>query len=239
VLTVLELVIDSAKLGLSITFVYLALHLYAQRSDAAWVAPLMRRRVSVLLAIALTATGIKIFQDVLGKESGLFDETLLSFIRQGVPTSLTGFFSLVTATGSLEFLFTLATLTTLVLLLAKRWFDSLLVAVAPTIASLLVLGIKILVGRERPLQGVAQYSDSSFPSGHTVGVAAFATAVALVSIHTWPKSRVVVSSVATAWIILVALSRLVLGVHWPTDVLAAACLGAVIPLAISLLRSNG
>lgn len=233
----LELITDSAKLGLIIAFVYLALHLYGQRSGAAWTATLMQRRIAVLLAIALAATGIKVFEDVLGRESGPFDEALLEFVREQIPSALTGFFAVVTATGSFQFLFPIAALTSLALVLAKRRFDAVLVALSPAVAAGLVSLIKVAVARGRPVRGAEAYSDSSFPSGHTVAVAAFATAVALVSIHIWPKSRAVVSLMAVAWILLVALSRLVLGVHWPTDVLAAACLGAAIPLLVSLLGS--
>ena len=46
---------------------------------------------------------------------------------------------------------------------------------------------------------------------------------------------------AMLWISLIAASRLVLGVHWPSDVLAAMCVGVFIPLSNSIaadLRRN-
>ncbi len=232
-----ELITDSVKLALIVAFAYLALHLYGQRSGAAWTVALMRRRVAILLVIALGATGVKVFEDVLGRESGLFDEILLKLIHEHTPSALTGFFASVTATGSFQFMFPVVAVTTLALVVAKRRFDALLVAVSPAVAAALVTLIKLVVARARPMLGLNASFDSSFPSGHTVAVAAFATATALVSIGIWPKSRIAVSSIAVAWILLVALSRLLLGVHWPTDVLAAACLGAAIPLLLSLLAS--
>ena len=61
-------------------------------------------------------------------------------------------------------------------------------------------------------------------------MAAFATVAALVIGRTWPGLRVTVLVLALVWTLLVGLSRLVLGVHWPTDVMVAACLGMAIPL---------
>jgi undecaprenyl-diphosphatase len=65
-------------------------------------------------------------------------------------------------------------------------------------------------------------------------VAAFATAAALCASRIRPAARKLALSIAILWISLVAVSRLVLGVHWPTDVLAAACIGAFLPLAMSV-----
>jgi len=102
-------------------------------------------------------------------------------------------------------------------------------------AAAVVYVVKALVGRARPaLWETEAYWGSSFPSGHTLVVAAFATAAALCASRVRPAARKLALSIAILWISLVAVSRLVLGVHWPTDVLAAACIGAFLPLAMSV-----
>ena len=79
------------------------------------------------------------------------------------------------------------------------------------------------------------YWGSSFPSGHTLIVSAFATATALCVAAIWPEKRKLALGIATLWLSAVALSRLVLGVHWPTDVLAAMCIGVFIPLMMNMV----
>ena len=69
---------------------------------------------------------------------------------------------------------------------------------------------------------------------HTLSSAAFLTAVALCVARIWPRAGRMAMVIAMLWAGLVALSRLILGVHWPSDVLAALCMGIFIPLLISV-----
>lgn len=106
---------------------------------------------------------------------------------------------------------------------AKRRGLELLAVTVGTVA--LSQGIKWTLNRERPyekypdIDNVYFADDPSFPSGHTASAFALATSATLI----WPKWYVAVP--AYTWAGSVAYSRMHLGLHYPTDVVAGAVLG--------------
>ena len=117
----------------------------------------------------------------------------------------------------------------------------LIVAAAPTIA-LVVAGAlaavaKQLVDRPRPAASLRLVTETepSFPSGHTTDTTAFYLTCALilaVFVLRRPLARVAIVGAAGALATAVGLSRLVLGVHWPTDVLAGWALGVGVAVTV-------
>ncbi len=83
-------------------------------------------------------------------------------------------------------------------------------------SALLTYGLKNAVNRPRP-EGETERSNSSFPSGHATGAFALATVFA----HQYPKIAIPCYTAATG----IALSRVYLGRHYPSDVLAGATIG--------------
>ena len=231
----IELLADLAKLGFFVVGAYLLLQAYARRRRPDWAAHLTRRRLAVLGALTLAMSAVKVIEDVVALESGPIDTALLWLVRAQVPASLTAFFTAVTWSGSSRFLLPATLIAVVVLLVAKRRFEALLMGASMAAATLLVYALKSLIGRARPALWETQwYWGSSFPSGHTLSTAAFATAGALCLARLWPRSATPAMAVALLWTGGVALSRLVLGAHWPSDVLAALCLGVFLPLASSV-----
>lgn len=103
---------------------------------------------------------------------------------------------------------------------------------------------KALYARPRPdlvPHGMTVYS-ASFPSGHsTLATATYLTlAMLLASLAARRRTKALCYGVATVLLIGVGLSRVYLGVHWPSDVLAGWTLGAAWALAAWIaLRSIG
>lgn len=87
---------------------------------------------------------------------------------------------------------------------------------------------KQVVARTRPVveDAVSHAEGFSFPSGHATNTAAAALTVTLL---VWPllgrRGRVVVPAVGASLVVLTALDRVLLGVHYPSDVVAGALMG--------------
>jgi membrane-associated phospholipid phosphatase len=94
------------------------------------------------------------------------------------------------------------------------------------ISLVITFSTKAIVNRERPaikdptFTAVTKANNASFPSGHAA--AAFSLATSLAIRH--PKWYVIVPSFT--WASLVGYSRLYLGVHYPSDILAGAIVGS-------------
>jgi undecaprenyl-diphosphatase len=140
--------------------------------------------------------------------------------------------------------FVLAFISMLAGLLLWRVGQRLFVVVAPGASLVLASSAatigKIIVNRSRPpipLHLITE-TDASFPSGHaTEATALFITLALIVAVFVLRRTltRVAVVAAAVTGSASVSLSRLVLGVHWPSDVIAGAMAGLVIALGITVL----
>lgn len=114
-----------------------------------------------------------------------------------------------------------------ILLVARRWWAALTLGCLAAFAPLLTHLIKPVVDRTRPAWPVplANELTASFPSGHaTAGIAVWAACgVALGSLVRNPSWGALVAFPFIVLGVAMGLARLVLGVHWSTDVLAGWC----------------
>ena len=145
-----NIVADTAKLCLFIVSAYVLLGAYARRRRPQWTEHLTKRRLAVLGILTLAVGGIKLIEDVVAKESGPVDEAILWLFRNHVPAALNGFFAVFTFSGSARFLVPIAVMAAVVLLVSRRRFEAVLLGASMLTATLVVWGMKAIVGRARP-----------------------------------------------------------------------------------------
>lgn len=135
-----------------------------------------------------------------------------------------------------------AVIVVVVLLIARRWWVALTFGLAAALAPFLTERIKEIVERPRPVWAdplaLAPEGDPwSFPSGHATGGIAVWLAIG-VALGTLLRSSTAKAWFTLPWAVLgvsIGLSRIVLGLHWPSDVLAGWCVAiAVAALAAAL-----
>jgi undecaprenyl-diphosphatase len=139
---------------------------------------------------------------------------------------------LLTRAGHTPLALPLTALAVAVLALAGHGRLALLLAIA-TSGRILGGVIKIAIDRPRPDAGQVDlahvFGGPSFPSGHVLGTTILFGWLAYSAIHVIPHrpSRLAVQALCVAIMLLMGISRLELGAHWPTDVLGGYLVAAL------------
>jgi len=91
--------------------------------------------------------------------------------------------------------------------------------------------IKYIVNRARPTSDIANIleskTNSSFPSGHAMGAIIFYGFLVYLVWKLPFKHKKFITTILVSFIILVGISRIYLGVHWPTDIIGAYIIGFI------------
>ncbi len=191
-----------------------------------------RLRVGALIAIvvvSVSATGWLLDGVLEGGDLSLWDRPTLSWLVAHRDSTATFAMTIITAIGSEVVLSAIAALTVLLMAVRRHRVEAFLLAAALGSAEAISLVLKHVVGRARPpaatVLGPVEHT-LSFPSGHTIGMATYSLALAYLWWRARPSARRAwtgwaVAAVLTTWM---AASRLYLGDHWLTDVVASIVL---------------
>jgi undecaprenyl-diphosphatase len=113
------------------------------------------------------------------------------------------------------------------LLLARRWRSALFAAICFAASAGAVQLLKQLFGRARPEDMLVVSDYGSFPSGHTANAATIALVVWVLFPKAWT------ALLGALWVLAMALSRTFLSVHWASDTLGGALVGAGVVLVLA------
>lgn len=227
-----DVVLDAAWLGLAAWLGWLLVPVLARRGRPDWPAP-DRDHLVAIAAGAAAALNLAQAAVVVAVRDGTgvsgIDRPLLGWMTAHRHAELTVAAKAVSLAGSPATWTVLAVAVVLWLAARRRWADAALVSVTGAGAVALVRLGKPLLDRSRPpaADHLVLETNESLPSGHALGsVVVLGVLTALVLGRVVSRAARGALLVAAALAVgLVGLSRLYLGVHWGTDVLAGWLLG--------------
>lgn len=196
------------------------------------------RMLLAFLALALLALAIaKFASEVAEGDTMAFDRAVLLGLRYGHPAVPAGPAWLgnamvqLTALGSGTVLWLLTAMAAGYLLTARKPASAGFLVLSVSAGMALNALLKDWFVRPRPelVAHLVQVQTTSFPSGHAMNSAIVYLTIGGMLAQAEPKRplRIYLLAVAILVTVLVGLSRVYLGVHWPTDVLAGWSVGAL------------
>jgi undecaprenyl-diphosphatase len=197
--------------------------------------------IGAVVAIGVIALGalafLTIADEAIEGDTHAFDEYVLLSLREPGATDnpigpvwVEEGMADITALGGYAVLTLLVAGVVIYLLSAGKRGTALLVGGAVVSGTVLSALLKLGFDRPRPdlVAHLSHAQSSSFPSGHAMlsAVTYLTLGVLLARAHERKRTKFIVMTYAVTLTLLIGMSRVYLGVHWPTDVLAGWALGA-------------
>ena len=177
--------------------------------------------------------------EVLEQEAFVFDEAILLWINQFASPTLDRVMATVTRLGNPKVVIPLACMGFGWLWWQRLWLIAMVFAINCVGGAVLSTKLKVFFGKPRPdlWPQIITETSYSFPSGHALGSMVIYGFSTYLLAQRFPQRHRLIYGLAVLLIGSIGLSRLYLGVHWPTDVLAGYGIGFLwISGCIALLR---
>ncbi len=197
--------------------------------------------IGAVIAMGIVALGafafMAIADEALEGDTHAFDESILKALREPGdasnpigPAWQADMMADLTALGGIAVLTLLVVGVVFYLLSVGKRGTALLVGGAVGGGAILSALLKLGFDRPRPdlIAHLSHAYSSSFPSGHAMlsAVTYLTLGVLLARAHEGRRTKIIVMTYGVTLTVLIGLSRIYLGVHWPTDVMAGWALGA-------------
>jgi PAP2 family protein len=170
-----------------------------------------------------------------------FDLKIISYIQSLENEYLTVFYKMITIIAD-TYQSAIITILLVTFLYFKKYYrEALFLAITMTTCGLAMPLLKNIFSRERPnFYRLIEISGYSFPSGHTTSATTMYLTLAIILLSIMKKlNKYFVFSIAVLGIVIIGSSRIYLGVHYPTDVMAGICLGiSIVSTVYCLYYSN-
>jgi undecaprenyl-diphosphatase len=192
--------------------------------------------INLFILITALLVFIYLAKEVISGDTQEFDEWVLNSLRYSWdiklpigPTWFTGLVTDITALGGATIIVIITAAVVFYLLIQKQYQLMWLILIATIGGALLSFGLKEIFARERPplIFHLLTVKSMSFPSGHAMmsSVVYLTQGALLAKTQSNKNLRVYILLVAIILVFLIGISRIYLGVHYPTDVLAGWSVG--------------
>ncbi|HBB32877.1 MAG TPA: phosphatidic acid phosphatase [Cyanobacteria bacterium UBA8803] len=186
--------------------------------------------ISGLVVAALALWGFAaIAEEVLEQETQVLDTTILQILRTLHTPLLDQIMIGITFLGEPLTLAVLSSCLGIFLLMRRKWAQGIALAIASAGAIGLNFMLKDVFARSRPAlwDRIVDVKNYSFPSGHAMISLVIYGFIGYYLALRFPRVQGLITTITVLLIAAIGLSRLYLGVHWPTDVVAGYAVGLV------------